>query len=370
MPTIIKPKRSSTTGVTPTTANLVEGEIAINLPDKKLFVRDTANNILTLAEPVIPAVEDAADIDMTGDLKVQGDFTAETNVGIGNYGGGPFAGTPQHTLEAYTPDAQTNKLLHTMRAPAPTNGANPELYIKTDFTGSNGTVNVGEHGWRHMGVGGNTGKDRFEVIHISDDGTASNKMLSMQYDSAVYISRTNVGSALDWRISTGGTIDHLIPTNMQDTLTVNSLSSLQKVQLNTAAADINSMLDTTVMPNTDTLHNHLRATLDYGASAVPDGAKSSVTFSVKDDTDGDRIVARFASQHNTNDNNKMEIETSDNNGNFTKHSFSNTEMTPGTPIKLFNAASDPANPDNGWIYYNTTTDKMRLYAGGAWTDLN
>lgn len=43
-----KPKRTTTPGNTPSTANLDTGEIAINLADKKLFVRDTSNNVLEL----------------------------------------------------------------------------------------------------------------------------------------------------------------------------------------------------------------------------------------------------------------------------------------------------------------------------------
>lgn len=40
------------------------------------------------------------------------------------------------------------------------------------------------------------------------------------------------------------------------------------------------------------------------------------------------------------------------------------------PIGQVQLASDPSSPANGWTYYNTTTDKLRLYAAGAWVDLN
>ena len=369
MASVIKPKRTTTPGNNPTTANLAEGEIAINLPDKKLFVRDTANNILTIAEPVIPAIEDAADISMTGDLNVQSNFIGETNVGVGVWPNSPKAGLPRTLFEPYLPDAQTNHLLHKTHIPIATNAGNPTLYQVEQFSGTNGDVFVGMHGWRHMGVGGQTGKDRFEVIHLSDDGTTQNKMLSMQQDNAIYLSTTDVSTNIQWRIA-GGNITHLLPTTIEADLIVNGNTSLNSLQLNTEAADINSIIDTVTMPNTDTLHNHFRGTLDYTNNLVPDGTKNSITFSVKDDTDGDRIVARFASQYNTGDNNKMQIETSDNAGNFTTNSFSNTQFEVGTPIKLFNASADPANPENGWVYYNTTTNKMRLYAGGAWVDVN
>lgn len=47
-----------------------------------------------------------------------------------------------------------------------------------------------------------------------------------------------------------------------------------------------------------------------------------------------------------------------------------TEAAFEVPIKNANLSADPANPQNGWQYYNTTTHKLRLYANGAWVDLN
>ena len=48
MAQVIKPKRKFTSGA-PTTSDLVEGEIAINTADKKLYIRDNANNIVEIA---------------------------------------------------------------------------------------------------------------------------------------------------------------------------------------------------------------------------------------------------------------------------------------------------------------------------------
>ena len=47
-----------------------------------------------------------------------------------------------------------------------------------------------------------------------------------------------------------------------------------------------------------------------------------------------------------------------------------TSINCEVPIGQAQLASDPASPANGWTYYNTTTDKLRLYAAGAWVDLN
>ena len=49
MTQVIKPKRSYTAGDAPTTSDLVEGEIAINTADAKLYIRDNSNNIVAIA---------------------------------------------------------------------------------------------------------------------------------------------------------------------------------------------------------------------------------------------------------------------------------------------------------------------------------
>jgi hypothetical protein len=48
MPTVIKPKRSEVAASIPTTGQLEVGEVAINLPDGKIFSKNTAGNIVEL----------------------------------------------------------------------------------------------------------------------------------------------------------------------------------------------------------------------------------------------------------------------------------------------------------------------------------
>jgi hypothetical protein len=41
------------------------------------------------------------------------------------------------------------------------------------------------------------------------------------------------------------------------------------------------------------------------------------------------------------------------------------------PIGQARLSGDPANPSGGWTYYNTTSNKLRLYVDGTgWVDLN
>ena len=58
MATIIKPKRTTVGGNVPTTSEIVSGEIAVNLADKKLYVRDTSTNILELTTRTVSALDD------------------------------------------------------------------------------------------------------------------------------------------------------------------------------------------------------------------------------------------------------------------------------------------------------------------------
>ena len=50
MATVIKPKRSETGSSVPTTANLAVGEMAVNTADQKIYVRDSADNIVVVAD--------------------------------------------------------------------------------------------------------------------------------------------------------------------------------------------------------------------------------------------------------------------------------------------------------------------------------
>lgn len=49
MASVIKIKRSETTSAVPTTAHLEVGEVALNTADQKIYVRDSSNNIVAVA---------------------------------------------------------------------------------------------------------------------------------------------------------------------------------------------------------------------------------------------------------------------------------------------------------------------------------
>ena len=58
MANVIKPKRTTSSGNVPSTSDITNGEIAVNLTDKKLYVRDTGDNILELTTRAVSALDD------------------------------------------------------------------------------------------------------------------------------------------------------------------------------------------------------------------------------------------------------------------------------------------------------------------------
>lgn len=49
MPNIFKPKRSTTPNSIPTTSNLADGELSVNIADQKIYVR-SGGSIVTVAD--------------------------------------------------------------------------------------------------------------------------------------------------------------------------------------------------------------------------------------------------------------------------------------------------------------------------------
>ncbi len=60
MATVIKLKKSETASSVPTTSDLAVGEVAVNTADKKIYVRDSGNNIVEVANQSTGASVDDA----------------------------------------------------------------------------------------------------------------------------------------------------------------------------------------------------------------------------------------------------------------------------------------------------------------------
>ena len=60
MTTVIKPKKSETANSDPTTSNIDVGEMGVNTADKKIYIRDSSDNIITLGSAAAGATANAA----------------------------------------------------------------------------------------------------------------------------------------------------------------------------------------------------------------------------------------------------------------------------------------------------------------------
>ncbi len=60
MATVIKLKKSETSSSVPTTSDLAVGEVAVNTADKKIYIRDSGNNIVEVANQSTGASVDDA----------------------------------------------------------------------------------------------------------------------------------------------------------------------------------------------------------------------------------------------------------------------------------------------------------------------
>ena len=98
MANIFKPKRSTTALSVPTTSNLVDGELAVNIADQKIYLRNGASivevanaaaggggGLSNVVEDTTPQLGGNLDLNSsnitgTGDINITGSITSSSNV--------------------------------------------------------------------------------------------------------------------------------------------------------------------------------------------------------------------------------------------------------------------------------------------------
>ena len=100
------------------------------------------------------------------------------------------------------------------------------------------------------------------------------------------------------------------------------------------------------------------------------GAHNGYTIQVRGDYDGGTVNQGQYKYKQLNLNAKETNFNCGENGNVLALTVDENVISPKVPIGQVQLSSDPSDPENGWTYYNTTTHKLRLYANGAWVDLN
>ena len=95
----IKPLRKFTTG-TPTTSDMVEGEIAVNTADKKVFMRDNTNNIIEVGAASSLSLPIGGGT-LTGDVILNSDSVTLPNLA---------GGTNEGAFQVYTSEIDSTNL--------------------------------------------------------------------------------------------------------------------------------------------------------------------------------------------------------------------------------------------------------------------
>ena len=111
-------------------------------------------------------------------------------------------------------------------------------------------------------------------------------------------------------------------------------------------------------------------------SDIADGSEVKYNFYIKsaDETSSQLIGGFTASTHSTNGN--QFLITMDNQaqtGSANNLTLTETVTQTDKPLQFPSFSStdrDAMSPDNGWVLYNSTTNKLQVYADGSWVDLH
>ena len=239
----------------------------------------------------------------------------------------------------------------------------PVLHLKTDnsnwFTGqllcsdSNGKVftQVGRH---------NPGNDTYQW-NITLDPDNSNPRQALPIDADQILSGKN------YEITTSGNTDFTLigaaDSNVGTTFTATGAGT------GTGTATFTG----TVSYAGDNFVDFQKAYDTNGEMQMRNrifGAHNGYTIQVRGDYDGGTVNQGQYKYKQLNLNAKETNFNCGENGNVLALTVDENVISPKVPIGQVQLSSDPSDPENGWTYYNTTTHKLRLYANGAWVDLN
>ena len=257
MATKIVTKNSSTASAVPTASDLVQGELAVNVADKKLFTEDNSGAIIELADGVkLAGIEASADVTDTANVTAAGalmdsELTSIASVkalnqGVATTDSPAFAGLTVDTTTLAV-DATNNRVgigtsspsapLHVQKGSAgssafPSGDWAAKIFNQTDASTEHGLVVANR--WQ------NDASTAFEVGGLLDDGNGFDTWMRVAGDGKVGIGTASPTSKL-----------HLYKTGTSDnTLTIqngqNAYASILDLRANNDGGAIyNSLTSTT-----------------------------------------------------------------------------------------------------------------------------
>ena len=217
MATKIVTKNSSTASAVPTASDLVQGELAVNVADKKLFTEDNSGVIIELADGVkLAGIEAGADVTDTANVTAAGalmdsELTSEASVKALNQG---VATTDSPSFAGLTVDTTTLAVDSTNnRVGIGTTSPSAPLHVQKGSAGSsafpsgdwaakifNQTDASTEHGLVVANRWQNNASTAFEVGGLLDDGNGFDTWMKVTGDGKVGIgtdSPSTYGGALN-----------------------------------------------------------------------------------------------------------------------------------------------------------------------------
>jgi hypothetical protein len=403
MATIVT-KNSSTASAVPTTSDLVQGELAVNVTDKRIFTENASTQIVELGTN--PSTITTATATVTGTLTANGTFASSNAVLTGGTVNGIVIGgsTPQAitgtTVTASTGfvGGLTGNVTGNLTGNVTGNVAgNLTGNVTGNVTASSGTTTLND-----LVVNGTADFTATKLVNVSTPtaGTdAANKdyvdnSVAAVIDSAPAALDTlnelaaalgddaNFASTITTSIATklplaGGTMTGAIamgtskitglgdPTTAQDAATKAYVDTADALKLNTTGGTMSGAIAmgtnkiTGLGTPTDVADAVTKAYTDSILGSATSAADSAAAASISESNAAASESNAAASEANA--------ATSETNAAASYDNFDDRY--------LGQKASDPALDNDGdalltgAIYFNTTEDKMKVYNGTLWSDV-
>ena len=409
--TVIVTKNSSTASAVPTTSDLVQGELAVNVTDKRIFTENASTQIVELGTN--PSTITTATATVTGTLTANGTFASSNAVLTGGtINGVVIGGSTPLAITGTTVTANTGFVGGLTGNVTGNLTGNVTGNVTGDLTGGvtgNVTASTGTTTLNNLVVNGTADFTSTKLVNVTTPtaGTdAANKdyvdtSVAAVIDAAPAALDTlnelaaalgddaNFSSTITTSIATklplaGGTMTGAIemgtskitglgdPTANQDAATKNYVDTQDATKLSTTGGTMSGAI--AMGTNKITEAGDPTSAQDVATKAYTDSILGSATSAA------DSAAAAATSESNAATS-ASNASTSETNASTSADNAASSAAAAATSYDNFDdrylgqKASAPSVDNDGdalltgAIYFNTTDSKMQVYTGSAWTDV-
>ena len=409
--TVIVTKNSSTASAVPTTSDLVQGELAVNVTDKRIFTENASTQIVELGTN--PSTITTTTATVTGTLTANGTFASSNAVLTGGtINGVVIGGSTPLAITGTTVTANTGFVGGLTGNVTGNLTGNVTGNVTGDLTGNvtgNLTASTGTTTLNNLVVNGTADFTSTKLVNVTTPtaGTdAANKdyvdtSVAAVIDAAPAALDTlnelaaalgddaNFSSTITTSIATklplaGGTMTGAIemgtskitglgdPTANQDAATKNYVDTQDATKLSTTGGTMSGAI--AMGTNKITGVGDPTLAQDAATKAYTDSILGSATSAADSATAAANSATAAASSASA-------ASTSETNAANSASASASSASQAATSYDNFDdrylgqKASDPTVDNDGdalltgAIYFNTTDDKMKVYTGSAWVDV-